>query len=193
MAITFPLTPPSPFRASKLSFSGLSARSRNISPFTFQSQTYHWPGQAWMASVECPPMVRADAEQVIAFLLAAQRGTFWFRDYANPNQRGNVTGTLTVNGGTAGSTELTIAGASGTFAVGDWIQISTSLYKVIQVNSATSVDLFPTLRATYTVGTAITRTNAQGLFRLGPSETEWSIELAGMYGIAFQIIEELPQ
>ena len=193
MAISYPLTPPSPFRASKLSFTGMSARSRNVSPFTFQSQTYNWPGQAWMASVEFPPMVRADAEQVISFLLAAQRGTFWFQDYANPNPRGNVTGTLTVSSATAGGTELGISGASGTFAVGDWLQISTSLYKVIQVNSATSVDLFPVLRSSYTAGTSITRTNAKGLFRLGPSQTDWSIELAGIYGVAFQIMEELPQ
>ena len=95
MAITYPLTPPSPFRISKLSLSGLSVTSRNVSPFTFQIQQYNWPGQAWLGQVECPPMVRADAEAVIAFLLAAQRGTFYFQDYANPTRRGNVTGTLT--------------------------------------------------------------------------------------------------
>ena len=50
-----------------------------------------------MGQVECPPMVRADAEAVIAFLLAAQRGTFYFQDYANPTNRGGVTSTLTVS------------------------------------------------------------------------------------------------
>jgi len=138
-------------------------------------------------------MVRADAEAVIAFLLAAQRGTFFFQDYANPTQRGTVTGTLTVSSATANSTTLGISGATGTFALGDWLQISTSLYKVVQVNSSSSVDLFPVLRSSYAAGTSIVYSNAKGLFRLGTNQTEWSIELAGIYGVAFLIVEELPQ
>ena len=66
MALTYPLTPPSPFRIARLSLTGASATSRNVSPFTFQIQQYNWPGQAWLGQVECPPMVRADAEAVVA-------------------------------------------------------------------------------------------------------------------------------
>ena len=193
MALTYPLTPPSPFRISKLTLSGMSATSRNVSPFTFQTQQYNWPGQAWMGSVECPPMVRADAEAVIGFLLAAQRGTFYFQDYANPSARGNVTGTLTVSSATANTSTLGISGATGTFAVGDWLQIGTSLYKVVQVNSSSSVDLFPVLRSSYAGGTAITYSNAKGIFRLAESRTEWSIELASIYGITFSIAEDVAQ
>lgn len=138
-------------------------------------------------------MTRADAEQVIAFLLAAQRGTFYFQDYANPAPRGNVTGTLTVSSATANSTTLGISGATGTFAVGDWLQISTSLYKVVQVNSSSSVDLFPVLRSSYAAGTSIVYSNAKGLFRLGANQVDWSIELAGIYGVSFSIVEEVPQ
>jgi hypothetical protein len=193
MPLTYPLTPPSPFRVAKISFTGMSASSRNVSPFTFQTQQYNWPGQGWMASVECPPMVRADAEQVIAFLLAAQRGTFYFRDYSNSSPRGNVTGTLTVSSATANSTTLGISGATGSFAVGDWLQVGTSLYKVVQVNSSSSVDLFPALRASYTGGTSIVYSSPKGIFRLASAQTEWSIELAGIYGVAFSISEEIPQ
>ena len=193
MALSYPLTPPSPFRASKLTLSGTSAISRNFSPFTFQVQQYNWPGQAWAGSVECPPMVRADAEEVIGFLLAAQRGTFYFQDYANTTTRGSVTGTLTVASATANSTTLGISGATGTFAVGDWLQIGTSLYKVILVNSSSSVELFPVLRSSYAVGTAITYSNAKGVFRLAELKTEWSIELAKIYGISFSIAEDVAQ
>jgi hypothetical protein len=193
MAITYPLTPPSPFRISKLTLSGMSATSRNVSPFTFQTQQYNWPGQAWMGSVECPPMTRAAAEEVIGFLLAAQRGTFYFQDYANTSARGNVTGTLTVSSATANTSTLGISGATGTFAVGDWLQIGTSLYKVVQVNSSSSVDLFPVLRSSYAGGTAITYSNAKGVFRLAESRTEWSIELASIYGITFSIAEDVAQ
>jgi hypothetical protein len=146
-----------------------------------------------MGSVECPPMTRAAAEEIIGFLLAAQRGTFYFQDYANTSPRGNVTGTLTVSSATANTSTLGISGATGTFAVGDWLQIGTSLYKVVQVNSSSSVDLFPVLRSSYTGGTAITYSNAKGVFRLAESRTEWSIELASIYGITFPIAEDVAQ
>jgi hypothetical protein len=191
MAISYPLTPPSPFNVSRLSLTGVSATSRNTSPFTLQTQQYNWPGQAWLGSVDCPPMKRADAEQVVAFLLAAQRGTFYFQDYANPTNRGGVTGTLTVTTATANGTTLTFGGATGSFAVGDWLQIATSLYKVVQVNSSSSVDLFPALRKSYSGGTSITYTNAKGVFRLASPSTEWSIGEASIYGVGFAIVEDV--
>jgi hypothetical protein len=193
MAISYPLTPPSPFRVSRLSLTGVSASARNTSPFTLQTQQYNWSGQGWLGSVDCPPMTRADAEEVIGFLLAAQRGTFYFQDYANTSPRGSVTGTLTVSSATANSSTLTFAGATGSFAVGDWLQISTSLYKVVQVNSSSSVDLFPVLRSSYLAGTAITYTNAKGVFRLSEPATNWTIELAKIYGVNFGIVEDVAQ
>jgi len=191
MAITYPLTPPSPFNLSRLSFTGVSATSRNTSPFTLQTQQYNWPGQAWLGSVDCPPMKRADAEEIVAFLLKAQRGTFLFQDYANPTNRGGVTGTLTVSTATANGTTLGISGATGSFAVGDWLQISTSLYKVVQSNSSSSVDVFPALRKSYAGGTAITYANAKGVFRLASPSTEWAIGEASIYGVGFAIIEDV--
>ena len=197
MAISYPLTPPSPFNLSQLSFTGVSATSRNTSPFTLQTQQYNWPGQAWLGSVDCPPMKRADAEEIVSFLLKAQRGTFYFQDYANPLNRGGVTGTLTVASATANGTTLGISGASGSFAVGDWLQISTSLYKVVQSNSSSSVDVFPALRKSYAGGTSIIygkpndAARAQGVFRLASPSTEWSIGEASIYGVGFAIIEDV--
>lgn len=197
MAISYPLTPPSPFNLSRLSLTGVSATSRNTSPFTLQTQQYNWPGQAWLGSVDCSPMKRADAEEIIAFLLKAQRGTFYFQDYANPLNRGGVTGNLAVASATANGTTLGISGASGQFAVGDWLQISTSLYKVVESTSSSSVDVFPALRKSYAGGTSIIygRTGnadrAQGVFRLASPSTEWSIGEASIYGVGFAIIEDV--
>jgi hypothetical protein len=199
MAISYPLTPPSPFSVSRLSLTGVSATSRNVSPFTLQTQQYNWPGQAWLGSVDCPPMKRADAEEVVAFLLKAQRGTFYFQDYANPFPRGTITGALAVATATANGTTLTYTNAlgSGSFAVGDWLQISTSYYKVVQVNSPTSVDLFPALKKSYAAATSIvyglasTGARAQGVFRLTAPSTEWSIGEANIYGITFGIVEDV--
>jgi hypothetical protein len=197
MAITYPLTPPSPFNLSRLSLTGVSATSRNTSPFTLQTQQYNWPGQAWLGSVDCPPMKRADAEEIVAFLLKAQRGTFYFQDYANPLNRGGVTGNLAVASATANGTTLGISGASGQFAVGDWLQISTSLYKVVESTSSSSVDVFPALRKSYAGGTSIiygrtgNAARAQGVFRLASPSTEWSIGEASIYGVGFAIIEDV--
>jgi hypothetical protein len=197
MAISYPLTPPSPFNLSQLSFTGVSATSRNTSPFTLQTQQYNWPGQAWLGSVDCPPMKRADAEEIVSFLLKAQRGTFYFQDYANPLNRGGVTGTLTVASATANGTTLGISGASGQFAVGDWLQISTSLYKVVQSNSSSSVDVFPALRKSYAGGTSIiygregNAARAVGVFRLASPSTEWAIGEASIYGVGFAIVEDV--
>ena len=197
MAISYPLTPPNPFNLSQLSLTGVSATSRNTSPFTLQTQQYNWPGQAWLGSVDCPPMKRADAEEIVSFLLKAQRGTFYFQDYANPLNRGGVTGTLTVASATANGTTLGISGASGSFAVGDWLQISTSLYKVVQSNSSSSVDVFPALRKSYAGGTSIIygkpndAARAQGVFRLASPSTEWSIGEASIYGVGFAIVEDV--
>ena len=197
MAISYPLTPPSPFNLSRLSLTGVSATSRNTSPFTLQTQQYNWPGQAWLGSVDCPPMKRADAEEIIAFLLKAQRGTFYFQDYANPLNRGGVTGNLAVASATANGTTLGISGASGQFAVGDWLQISTSLYKVVESTSSSSVDVFPALRKSYAGGTSIiygrtgNAARAQGVFRLASPSTEWSIGEASIYGVGFAIVEDV--
>jgi hypothetical protein len=197
MAITYPLTPPSPFNLSRLSFTGVSATSRNTSPFTLQTQQYNWPGQAWLGSVDCPPMKRADAEEIVAFLLKAQRGTFYFQDYANPLNRGGVTGNLTVSSATANGTTLGISGASGQFAVGDWLQISTSLYKVVESTSSSSVDVFPALRKSYAGNTSIiygrpnNAARAQGVFRLASPSTEWAIGEASIYGVGFAIVEDV--
>lgn len=191
MAISYPLTPPAALEASRLSLTGLSAVSRNISPFTMQVQQYNWSGQGWLGTVDCPPMTRTAAEQVVSFLLMAQRGTFYFQDYANPTPRGAVTGTLTVSSATANGTTLGISGATGSFAAGDWIQISTSLYKIVQVNSSSSVDVFPVLRSSYAGGTSITYTNAKGVFRLAEPSTQWNIDTAKFYGVSFTVMEDV--
>ena len=86
----------------------------------------------------------------------------------------------------------TNTGGSGSFALGDWIQISTSLYKIIKVDGAT-LDVFPVLRSSYAASTPITYANAKGVFRLASGSTEWSIDLASIYGVNFSIIEDVAQ
>ena len=196
MAISYPLTPPAAIRIARITFTGTSAVSRNVSPFTFNVQQYNWTGSALSGEVECPPMTRADAEELLGFLLMAARGTFYFRDYANPTTRGTMTGAVTLNGAhVANTTTLTVTGGTGSWAVGDWIQLgsttSAKLHKITQVNSSTSYEVFPLLRAAYSGASSVVYSSAVGVFRLGQPQTEWSIDTAKIYGVNFSIVEEL--
>lgn len=196
MAITYPLSPPAAIRIASLRFSAISAVARNISPFTFSSQSYNWTGTMLSGDVECPPMNRADAEELIGFLIMAARGTFYFRDYANGTQRGTMTGSPQLNGAhVANTTTLTVDNGSGSWAVGDYIQLGTGsnskLHKITQVNSATSYEVFPLLRTNYPDNTTIIYSNAVGVFRLGNTTCEWSIDTAKKYGLNFSIFESI--
>jgi len=179
-----------------LRFSAISAVARNISPFTFSSQSYNWTGTMLSGDVECPPMNRADAEELIGFLIMAARGTFYFRDYANGTQRGNMSSNPQLDGAhVANTTTITIDGGSGSWAVGDYIQLGTlsssKLHKITQVNSATSYEIFPLLRTNYPDNTAIDYTDAVGVFRLGTTTCDWSIDTAKKYGLNFSIFEAI--
>jgi hypothetical protein len=200
MAITYPLAPPAAIRIASLRFSAISAVARNISPFTFSSQSYNWTGTMLSGDVECPPMNRADAEELIGFLIMAARGTFYFRDYANGTQRGTMTGSPRLNGAhVANTTTLTVDTGVGSWAVGDYIQLGTGssskLHKITKVNgdppTATSYEIFPLLRTNYPDDTAIVYSNAVGVFRLGTTTCDWSIDTAKKYGLNFSIFEAI--
>jgi len=196
MAITYPLTPPAAIRIASLRFSAISAVARNISPFTFSSQSYNWTGTMLSGDVECPPMNRADAEELIGFLIMAARGTFYFRDYANGTQRGNMSSNPQLDGAhVANTTTITIDGGSGSWAVGDYIQLGTGssskLHKITKVNTALSYEIFPLLRTNYPDNTTIVYSNAVGVFRLGTTTCEWSIDTAKKYGLNFSIFEAI--
>lgn len=200
MAITYPLTPPAAIRIASLRFSAISAVARNISPFTFSSQSYNWTGTMLSGDVECPPMNRADAEELIGFLIMAARGTFYFRDYANGTQRGNMSGSPQLNGAhVANTTTLTVDTGVGSWAVGDYIQLGTlsssKLHKITKVNgtesTALSYEIFPLLRTNYPDNTTIVYSNAVGVFRLGTTTCDWSIDTAKKYGLNFSIFEAI--
>ena len=196
MAISYPLTPPAGIRIASLRFSAISAVARNISPFTFSSQSYNWTGTMLSGDVECPPMNRADAEELIGFLIMAARGTFYFRDYANGTQRGNMSSNPQLDGAhAANTTTITIDGGSGSWAVGDYIQLGTGssskLHKITRVNTALEYEIFPLLRTAYPDNTAIDYTDAVGVFRLSTTTCDWSIDTAKKYGLNFSIFESI--
>jgi len=206
MAITYPVSFPA-----SIGFANLNIRARtvvgvNASPFTGQQQVYKHQGQWWEAEVSLPPMKRADAEQVIAFLLKmnGQYGTFLLGDKANPSTRGVGTGTPLVNGASQTGDELITDGwtisTTGILKAGDWIQLgsgsTTRLYKVLDdVNSDGSgnatINIFPNLRSSPDDDAVLTVSNTQGLWRLVSNETEYSIDNMSIYGMTFACAEAL--
>lgn len=205
MAITYPVTFPD------VGIRAMNIRARTVvgissSPFTGQQQVYKHQGEWWEAEVTLPPMKRATAEQVSAFLLKmkGRYGTFLLGDPANTSPRGVGTGTPLVNGaGQTGSSLVTdgwTVSTTGILKAGDWIQLgtgsSTTLHKVLDdVNSDGSgnatLELFPRIRTSPDDDAAITVSSPKGIWRLASNQMEYSIDEASVYGITFACIEAL--
>lgn len=205
MAISYPVTFPS------LGIRSMNIRAKSVvgvsqSPFTGQQQVYKHQGQWWEAEVSLPPMKRADAEQVAAFLLKmnGQYGTFLLGDPANTAPRGVGTGTPLVKGGSqTGDTLITdgwTTSTTGILKAGDWIQLgsdsTTRLYKVLDdVDSNSSgeatLTLWPSLRSSPSDNAAIVVSSPKGQWRLSANEIQYSIDEASVYGITFACVEAL--
>lgn len=198
MSLTYPLTPPAAPTVREMSYRVVNVVGFNKSPYTGQQQAIAWPGQWWEVDVELPPLENAAADEWLAFLLALQGrlGTFYFGPSTKKTNRGGVTGTAQVGAGVpANGTGLVTKTHSGTFAVGDWLQIGATtaakLHRVVKVNSQYSYDIFPRTRSAYADGTSITYTNPVGLFRLATNQAEWSVNLAHLTGLRFSAQEAL--
>lgn len=205
MAISYPVTVPS------LGIRNMTIRARSVvgistSPFTGQQQVYQHQGQWWEAEVTMPPMKRADAEQIAAFLLKMNGvyGTFLLGDPLNTSPRGVGTGTPLVKGanqtGNSLITDGWTAGQTGILKAGDWLQIGTGsntrLHKVLSdANSDGSgnatFDIWPSLRSSPADNAAIYVNSTKGQWRLASNATEYNIDEAAIYGFTFACVEAL--
>lgn len=203
--ITYPVTFPN------VGIRAMNIRARTVvgissSPFTGQQQVYKHQGEWWEAEVTLPPMKRATAEQVAAFLIKmkGQYGTFLLGDPANTSPRGVGTGTPLVNGaGQTGSSLVTdgwTLSTTGILKAGDWIQLgsgsTTTLHKVLDdVDSDGSgnatLEIFPSLRSSPDDDATITVSSPKGIWRLASNQMEYSIDEASVYGITFACVEAI--
>lgn len=197
MSISFPLTPPSTPGNRSIEWLDQGNVGITASPFTGEQQVTRWPNQTWAPKVTLPPTDDATAGPWVALFLSLNgpEGTFYLGDSVRKLPRGTIAGTVTVDSGAvANSTTLPITGGTGSFAVGDWLQIDTGassrLHRVLKVNAG-SVDVFPRLRASHTAGTAITYNNAKGVFRLAARVPVMFDEVKVAHGITFQAMEAL--
>lgn len=205
MTISFPVSLPATLSPVSITLRARSAIGQSISPFSLSQQVYEHQGELWASDVALPPMVRADAEAWIAFLLSLRGvyGTFFMGDPAGTSPRGTWAGSPAVNGAHAARVRTVAVdgfsvGATG--KAGDWMQFGTGsssrLHKVLQDFTANgsgqaNIEIWPGLRDALLDNATFVTTSAKGLFRLASNERSWEVGRALTYGVQFSCVEAL--
>jgi len=204
MALTYPLSLPAGQAVRRIAIQSRSTVGFSESPFTYEQQIFAHPGESWTAQVELKPMLRADAEAWVAFLLAlnGRQGTFLMGDPVNVLPRGTWAGAPKVLGSHAAgvkSIAMDGFGVGATVKAGDWFQsgsgASSHLHKVVQDATADgsgllTLEIWPRTRAALADNDTFVTTAPLGLWRLSQNGG-WSFELAQVYGLGFECIEAL--
>ena len=208
MAISYPLTFPSTGIA-QITLTARNSVAISSSPFTYRQQVQKNVGSRWEATITLPPLLRANADVWIAFLLSlgGQYGTFLMGDPIAATPRGSASttpGTPLVNGSSQSGNTLAIDGLPVSTAnylrAGDYIQLGSGatsrLYKVLEdVESNSSgeanISIWPDLRSSPADNLTVVVQDAVGVFRLSSPETSFNIDTASVYGISFAAVEAL--
>ena len=202
---TYPLTLPTATGIITQNFSLTRAVAVTTSPFTFQTQVHQHQGEFWRTVISLPPMLRANANIWLSFLLQlrGRRGTFKIGDQDAKTITGVATGTIRVNGASQTGNQVALDGfansTNNVFKAGDYIQIGSYLYMVIEdVNSNSSgeanVKIEPALRSsieTINDDTTVVYSNTTTLMRLDTNELGWQTDKVSKYGISFSASEAL--
>lgn len=201
MAISYPLTLPTTNAPRQVRFTAINTVGFARSPFTHATQVQEYQGQSWSAEVVFPEMVREEAEEFNAFLLAlmGQRGTFYLGDPLGRLPRGVATGNPLVKGaGQVGNTLITdgwTANTTGILLRGDYIQIGTRLHKVLvdassDATGTATLEIWPRLASSPSDDQFIVYRNTVGIFRLAESVVPiYEATEERVYSISFSCIE----
>ena len=202
---SYPLTLPTATGVITQNFSLTRAVAVTTSPFTFQTQVHQHQGEFWRTVISLPPMLRANANLWLSFLLQlrGRRGTFKIGDQDAKTITGTATGTIRVNGASQTGNQVALDGFTASranvFKAGDYIQIGSYLYMVIADVSANSsgeadVKIEPALRSsieTINDDTTVVYSNTTTLMRLDTNELGWQTDKVSKYGISFSASEAL--
>lgn len=204
---TYPVDMPSNVAMESIVMSMEFVNTITRSPFSMASQVYDWGGMAWKIDGSLPIMKREIAEEWIAFALSLRgvKGTFLAGDPSGGTPRGVGGGTPLVKGaGQTGST-LIVDGCpvstSGWLKKGDYFQLgsgaSSRLYKLIEdadtdVSGECTLEFVPTLRGSPADNSALTITNAKGVFRMDSNTVPWTADGRDkIYRYSFTATEDL--
>ena len=202
---SYPLTFPTVSGIKTQRFALTRTVAVSASPFTGQEQVFQHEGEIWSTQITFPPMLKDKAAVVLAFLLQlrGRRGTFKIGDQDAKTITGVATGTIRVNGASQTGNQVALDGfansTNNVFKAGDYIQIGSYLYMVIEdVNSNSSgeanVKIEPALRSsieTINDDTTVVYSNTTTLMRLDTNELGWQTDKVSKYGISFSASEAL--
>tara|TARA_R110002012_G_scaffold298368_2_gene496740 strand:+ start:695 stop:1321 length:627 start_codon:yes stop_codon:yes gene_type:complete len=202
---SYPLTLPTATGITTQNWGLRKTVSITQSPFTAQQQVYEHDGQQWKATFSLPPMLKVNASVWLAFLLSLRgvRGTFKIGDQDRKTIQGTATGTVRVNGASQTGNQVALDGFTASranvFKAGDYIQINSYLYMVIEDVSANgsgeaNVRIEPSLRSgveTINNDDVVTYTNTTTIMRLDTNFTSWNTDRVSKYGISFACSEAL--
>ena len=175
------------------------------SPFTLQQQTFEHEGSQWRCTMTLPPMKKDKASIWLAFFMSlrGRRGTFKLGDQDRKTIQGTATGTVRVNGASQTGNQVALDGFTASranvFKAGDYIQINSYVYMVIEDVSANgsgeaNVKVEPALRSgieTINNDDVVTYTNTTTIMRLDSNEFNWDTNKVSNYGISFACSEVL--
>ena len=202
---SYPLTFPTNVGVQTQRFALTRTVAVSASPFTGQEQVFQHEGEIWSTQITFPPMLKDQAAVVLAFLLQlrGRRGTFKIGDQDRKTIQGVATGTIRVNGASQTGNQVALDGfansTSNVFKAGDYIQIGSYLYMVIEdVTSNSSgeanVKIEPALRQgieTIADDATVVYSNTTTIMRLDSNETGWSTDQVSKYGITLSASESL--
>jgi len=172
MAITYPLTLPSPPAYITLTMNDVAGVSS--SPWTGQQQVHQHQGAWWECEFTLPPMKSDDIGAWRGFFasLRGPVGTFYVSPYWTNKGAGG--GTPLVFGGSQTGYELATNGWPASTLVlkkGDFFQVGSELKTVTadatsNESGVLTIDIWPPIRTSPANGESVVTTNPVGLFRL---------------------------
>lgn len=171
------------------------------SPFTFEEQSYRWPGEMWAMEFALPPIVnRAVAAEWKSFALKleGQYGRFLMGDPSARLPAGSALGTPLVNGiNQTGNTLVTdgwTPNQQGALLPGDYIQLGTGASSKLHMVTNTvnsdgagnaTLEIVPALRSSPADNAPIVISDAKGVFKLTNNSFSWQVSPGGIYRISF--------
>lgn len=147
------------------------------------TQTVELPGARWMGSMTFRDLSPADSAELKAFLLELRgsAGRFYLGDISHTSPFNTVTGSITVES-TSTARSLDVTPSSGSFSVGDYIQVGSGANQELKMvvaqagSNPQSIQIEPMMRRTDFVGQTVTYTNPKGIFFLMSDDmARWSV------------------
>lgn len=196
---TFPLTFPTTVAPVSSRFELVSLVGFARSPFSGAGQAQQWGGFMWRASIVMPGMLRAAADEYVAFFHKLRGRYGWFRmpDFDRRVARGTWGTPLVKGGGQSGNTiDIDGVGNATTRYAGETFQIGDYLYQLVANNTSdgsgnATLVFEPPLRSSPSDNAAITFTSASGLWRLDQNSVPYDSDAMGVHGFSFTAIEKL--